>query len=152
MTPKDLMNLMFESNKSPDAEMKAMNAFKEHFPAYSDEQKKEIIGRLAINEYCSMIVNKTQTFIGKASEMVPGTILISELGSLYSTMILMVSLSQLMAKQQAHLPMDKMDFSKLDKAFPNGDSLFSLGEELFTAIQPMFNERLQSILDTVDNG
>lgn len=146
MKPSDLFTIM--NNAKTEKEVsEAEGIFKVYFAAYSDEEKKEVLGRLAISEYSMSMVDKTKAFIDRIVNITPGNVIVDELGSLYCTLIGMVCLSKVMAEQFEGKSSNEINFEKLDKAFPDGNKLFDFGKEMFQTILPLFSKKLSMVLE-----
>lgn len=146
MKPKDLIYLLTNAKSDKDAKV-AEDAFKMYFTSYNEADKKETLGRLAIGEYSMNTIDKTKKFIDKVVSIAPSNVVIEELGTLYCTLIAMVYLSKIMAEYYKDVPVDEIDYKMLDKAFPNGETLFVVGKEMFDEIGPSFSQKLKTIVE-----
>jgi hypothetical protein len=146
MKPKDLINLINSAKDEKDAK-RAEDVFKMYFVGYSETDKKETLGRLAIGEYSMNTIDKTKAFIDKVVSIAPSNVVIEELGTLYCTLIAMVYLSKIMAEYYKDVPTNEIDYKMLDKAFPNGETLFVVGKEMFDEIGPAFSQKLKTIVE-----
>ena len=144
MTPKELFKLMTNAKTSSDAQ-KAEDMFKETFVNYNDNDKKEILGRMALGEYSMSTVNKTKEFIDRVVNLVPSNIVVDELGSLYCTLIAMVCLSKVLAKK--YKSVEEMDLDSANKSIPDGEMLFELGKEMFEVIQPIISDSIIQMVE-----